>query len=96
MTARCPNCGNEQTKVLLIDCSLPFGEARDRLRYCFSCRPEAQHPYAGCFPRVIMASSLSDEEKRKALAARRYVVDRSQSYPLAERIIDLGPVNPSD
>ena len=73
MTAHCPNCGNEQTKVLLIDCSLPFGETRDRLRYCFSCRPEAHHPYAGCFPRVIMASGLCEKEKRAALAARRYV-----------------------
>ena len=92
MTARCPSCGNERAEVLLIDCSLPFGAARDRLRYCFSCRPEAQHPYAGCFPRVIMASSLSDEEKRKALAARRYAPDYRGAYSIAERILDLaGP-----
>ena len=82
---RCPNCRNE-TEVLLIDCSLPFGK-RDGLRYCYSCRP--QHPYAGCLPRVIVVSSLSEKEKRKALAARRYVVDRLQSYPMAERLADL-------
>jgi hypothetical protein len=39
--------------------------------------------------------NLPVEVRQAALAARRYVVDRSQSYPLAERIIDLaGPVNP--
>jgi hypothetical protein len=87
----CTNCGAE-ADVLLIDTTL-IGEARRRLRFCGSCRPEAQHPYAGCLPQVIMASSQPDEEKRKALAARRYVVDRSQSYALVERIIDLaGPI----
>ena len=80
---RCPNCQSEKHDVLLIDCSLPFSEARDRLRYCYACRLEAQHAYAGCLSRVIMASGLCEKEKRAALAARRYVVDRSQSYPLA-------------
>jgi len=42
-----------------------------------------------------MASSLSDEEKRKALAARRYAPDYRAVYSISERIIDLaGPVNP--
>ena len=40
-------------------------------------------------PRVIIASSLSDEEKRKALAARRYAPDYRAVYSIAERIIDL-------
>jgi len=39
-----------------------------------------------------MASSLSDEEKRKALAARRYAPDYRAAYSIAERILDLaGP-----
>jgi hypothetical protein len=50
---------------------------------------DAHHPYAGCLPRVIVASSLSDEEKRKALAARRYAPDHRVKYPISERIIDL-------
>jgi len=36
-----------------------------------------------------MASSLSDEEKRKALAARRYAPDYRAVYSIAERVIDL-------
>jgi hypothetical protein len=87
----CTNCGAE-TDVLLIDTTL-IGEARRRLRFCRSCRPEAQHPYASCLPRVIVASSLSDEEKRKALSARRYAADYRAIYSIAERVIDLaGPV----
>jgi hypothetical protein len=40
-----------------------------------------------------MASSLPDEEKRKALAARRYTPDYRAVYSIAERVIDLaGPV----
>jgi hypothetical protein len=88
---RCSNCGND-ADVLLIDCTLPFGEERDRTRYCYACRPEAKHPYAGCLPRVIVASRLSDQEKQKALAARRYAPDHRAAYPIAERIIDsAGP-----
>jgi hypothetical protein len=87
----CRNCGAE-TDVQLIDTTL-IGEARRRLRFCGSCRPEAQHPYAGCLPRVIAASSLSNEEKQKALAARRYTPDYRAVYSIAERVIDLaGPV----
>jgi hypothetical protein len=49
--------------------------------------------YADCLPRVIVASSLPDEEKRKALAARRYAPDYRADYSIAERIIDLaGPI----
>jgi hypothetical protein len=91
--SRCPNCGNEQAEVLLIDCTLPFGEVRDRTRYCYQCKQEARHEYAGCLPRVIMASSLSPDEKQKALTARRFTPDRRAEYPIAARIIDLaGPI----
>ena len=94
MMARCPSCGNERAKELLIDTTLR-GPEREAKRFCYSCRPEAQHPYAGCLPRVIMASSLSDEEKRKALAARRYAPDYRAVYSVSERITDLvGPVDP--
>lgn len=85
---RCPSC-NSETEVLLVDCRLPFGEERDRLRYCYACRPEAQHAYAGCLPRVIVASSLPEAEKQKALAARRYAPDYRAAYSIAERVIDL-------
>ena len=68
---------------------------REAKRFCYACRPEAQHTYAGCLPRTIVASSLSDEEKRKALAARRYAPDYRAVYSIAERIIDLaGPIHP--
>jgi hypothetical protein len=40
---RCPNCGSEADD-LLIDCSLPFGEVRDRTRFCVNCRPEVSNP----------------------------------------------------
>ena len=86
---RCPNCQCEEHDVLLIDCSLPLEEVRERLRFCYDCRPEAHHPYACCFPRIIMASNLPDEEKQKALAARRYVPDYRAAYSVAERIFDL-------
>jgi hypothetical protein len=72
---------------------LPFGEARDRLRYCHSCKPEALHDLAGYAPRMLARMNLPEDVQRAARAALRYVVDRSQSYPLAERIIDLaGPI----
>lgn len=45
---RCPNCAGE-TEVLLIDCRLP-GEERERVRYCYKCRPQARHAYADCLP----------------------------------------------
>ena len=86
---RCPNCQSEEHDVLLIDCSLPFGEERDRLRYCYSCRLEARHELAGYAPWMLARMNLAEEVLRAALAARRYVVDRSQSYPLAERLADL-------
>ena len=86
---RCPNCQNEEHDVLLIDCSLTFGEARDRLRYCHSCKPEARHELAGYAPRMLTRMNLTEEARRAALAARRYVVDRSRSYPLAQRLADL-------
>jgi hypothetical protein len=87
----CPNCGNEKHDFLLIDTTLR-GPEREAKRFCYKCRPEAQHPYANCLPRIIVASKLPDEEKQKALAARRYAPDYREVYPIAERIIDLaGP-----
>jgi phytoene/squalene synthetase len=83
---KCPNCGGE-AEVLLIDCSLPY-ESRNR-RFCYSCKPEAAHELAGHAPRVLVRMNLPEEVLRAALAARRYVVDRSSSYPLVERLVDL-------
>jgi hypothetical protein len=65
-----PNCGNEQAEVPLIDCSLPFGEARDRIRYCYACRPVARSRYAGMHHMAI--ARLPIEERDEAWAARRY------------------------
>jgi uncharacterized protein with von Willebrand factor type A (vWA) domain len=92
MTARCPSCGNERVKVLLIDTML--ARAAREQRFCHSCKPEARHELAGYARRMLASMNLPVEVRQVALAARRYVVDRSQSYPLAARIIDLGPVNP--
>ncbi len=87
----CTNCGGE-TDVLLIDAMLT-GAAREQKRWCFQCKPEARHEFAGYAPRMLARMDLPEEVRRAALAARRYVVDRSQSYPLAERLIDLaGPI----
>jgi len=83
---RCPNCGAE-AEALLIDCSLPH-ETRN-WRFCHSCKPEAAHELAGHAPRVLVGMNLPKEVLEAALAARRYVVDRSMSYSLAERLIDL-------
>jgi len=83
---KCPNCGGD-AEMLLIDCSLPH-ESRDR-RFCRSCKPEAAHELAGHAPRVLVRLNLPKEVLEAALAARRYVVDRSQSYLMAERLIDL-------
>ena len=92
---RCPNCDSQNNEFLLVDCALPLGEARDRLRYCHSCKPEALHELAGYAPRMLARMGLPAEVLRAALAARRYVADKRQSYPLAQRIADLaGPVNP--
>lgn len=86
---RCPSC-NTEASVLLIDCQLPFGKLRDETRYCYGCRPVARHEFANCLPRVIMASSnLSAEEKKAALAARRYAPDHRGTYPIEERLFDL-------
>ncbi len=50
----CPNCGCEDHEFLLIDCRLPLGSVeRETIRYCFSCRPSARHPYANCLPQII-------------------------------------------
>jgi hypothetical protein len=63
--ARCLSCGDGRAEVLLIDTTLR-GTERDAKRYCYACRPEAQHSYAGCLPRVIVSSSLPDEEKTES------------------------------
>ena len=88
--ASCSNCGSDKHDFLLIDTTLR-GHKRETKRFCYQCRPEARHEYAGCLPRVIVASSLPDEEKRKALAARRYAPDYRAVYSIARRIIDLAP-----
>ena len=85
----CKNCGAE-TNVLLIDTTL-MGEERRRTRFCGSCKPEALHDLAGYAPRMLAHMNLPEEVRRAALAAQRYVMDRSHSYPLAQRIADLGP-----
>lgn len=53
--ASCDSCGNGRAEVLLIDTTLR-GPEREAKRFCYACRPEAHHPYAGCFPRIIMPS----------------------------------------
>lgn len=85
----CPNCGSTQHEFLLIDCTLS-GEARERIRYCFDCKKEARHPYANCLPQVIRNLDIPEAEKQAAFRARRYAVDRRASYPIAERLFDLG------
>src|SRR6266478_4338603 len=87
----CPNCGCEDHEFLLIDCRLPLGSVeRETIRYCFSCRPSARHPYANCLPQIIRNADILEAEKKTALAARRYVVDRRASYSIVERLFDLG------
>jgi phytoene/squalene synthetase len=83
---KCPNCGGE-AEALLIDCSLPH-ESRNQ-RFCRSCKPEAVHELGGHAPRVLVRMNLPKEVLEAALAARRYVVDRSMSYSLVERLVDL-------
>lgn len=88
----CPTCGNERAEVLLLDTVLS-GAAREQ-RFCYSCTPEAFHNLAGYAPRMLARMDLPEEVRRAALAAHRYVQDRSQSYPLAERLADLvGPID---
>ena len=80
----CPNCKSEAS-VLLIDCALPFGPERDRIRYCAACRPEANGP---CHhPRAI--HFLPENEQAAAWARRRYAKDRLGTYKLEERLSDL-------
>jgi transcriptional regulator NrdR family protein len=83
---RCPNCQNEEHDVLLIDCTL-VGEARERRRFCYACRPVARSRYAGMHQMAI--AKLGMNERDEAWAARRYVPDRRASYSAAERIFDL-------
>jgi hypothetical protein len=66
--------------MLLIDCSL-LHESRNQ-RFCGSCRPEAAHELAGHAPRVLVRMNLPEEVLKAALAARRFVIDQSQSYAL--------------
>lgn len=82
----CPNCGSEAS-VLLIDCSLPYGELRDKIRLCYTCCPIARSRFAGMHHLAI--AKLSLEERNEAFAARRYVPDRRGTYPLEERVFDL-------
>ena len=88
----CPNCKSEAS-VLLIDCALPLGEERDRVRYCRACKPESIHEHANTLPQILARLGLPGKELKAASAARRYVADRQSTYSLAERLIDLsGPV----
>jgi hypothetical protein len=84
---RCPNCDTEND-VLFIDCSLR-GKERERQRFCYSCRPEARHPYANCLPQVIMNADIPEEDKLAAFRARRFAPDRTTAYTIEERLIDL-------
>ena len=61
---------------------------REAKRFCYECVP-ARHELAGHAPRILPRMDLREEVLRAALAARRYVVDRAQKYPLAQRIDDL-------
>ena len=86
----CPTC-NADVDALYIDCRLPLGShERETIRYCVSCRPEAAHELAGCLPRVLRAMRLPADVLEAAYAARRYAVDRRASYPMEERLLDLG------
>jgi hypothetical protein len=86
---KCPTCKAE-TETLLIDCSLPLGsQERESRRWCYICRPEARHRLAGYPPRMLAKMGLPEDVLQAALKARRWVADRSASYPLSERIFDL-------
>lgn len=86
----CPNC-NSDADVLFIDCKLPLGSLeRETIRYCAACRPEAVHELSGCLPRVLRAMRLPADVLEAAYTARRYVVDRRATYPMEERLRDLG------
>jgi hypothetical protein len=37
------------------------GMERETKRFCYSRRPEAVHPFAGCLPQVIVVSALCEE-----------------------------------
>ena len=50
-------------------------------RFCFECVPQARHEFSGYSPRMLASMNLSEEVRRAALAARRYIADRRQSYP---------------
>jgi hypothetical protein len=84
----CPNCNNPDGEVLLIDCTLS-GEERKRQRFCYACRPEARHPYANCLPQIIAILDIPESEKQAAFRARRFAPDRSATYSIEERLIDL-------
>ena len=87
---KCPNCGCN-TDVLLIDCRLPLGShERETVRYCAECRPEAVHEYANCLPQIIRKANIPESEKEAAFRARRFAPDRLASYPVKERLFDLG------
>jgi hypothetical protein len=91
---RCLNCGCEDHEFLLIDCALPLGSVeRETIRYCYSCRPDAQHPYANCLPRIIRNANIPESEKQAAFRARRFAPDHTATYSVEERLIDLaGPI----
>jgi hypothetical protein len=66
-------CGSGDKESLLIDATLR-GMEREAKRFCYSRRPEAVHPFAGCLPQVIVVSAVCKEDKQPALAARRYMI----------------------
>jgi len=86
----CPNCSSP-ADALFIDCRLPLGSReRDTIRYCAKCRPEAVHELSGYTPQMLHSKNLPEHVLRAALTARRYVIDRRTSYPMEERLFDLG------
>jgi hypothetical protein len=86
----CPNCSAD-ADVLFIDCRLPLGShERETTRYCAACRPEAVHELSGYAPRMLAKMNLPKHVLDAALEARRYVIDRRASYPMEERLFDLG------
>jgi hypothetical protein len=86
----CPNCSSP-ADALFIDCRLPLGSVeRNTIRYCAKCRPEAVHELSGYMPHMLARMNLPKHVLDAALVARRYVIDRRASYPIEERLFDLG------
>lgn len=89
----CPNCNNLDAQLLLIDTQAPLDSPERQRRFCYSCVPEARHPYANCLPQIIRNADIPEVEKQAAFRARRFAPDRTATYSIAERLADLaGPI----